>query len=1166
MNVSNHTNMTSPETYYNVFIDKLTSLRTRELIVVIFVHLFKFLSIFGIVACITTFTESILWFPAQYRSILSISVLLCGIGLFIIYGRAPVCAWLGKDKRYSIEALAQKLGNTFPEIKDRLLNALQVFTYLTDSTDRYSADLIKQTISTTGKAFAHYDFNRSVDYSALRRQSWFLSGFIVIAVVIVSFMGSQFTSGAYRLVHPFQEFPLPASFVMQVSPGNSSLLRSDPFTVRASTESDTHTVPSVYIKYESVPEFEPFLMIPIDEKNFTYTVDHIRESLEYYVRRSQGFGILKRKISSPRYSVRVINRPAIKTLKVHLDYPPYSRLASRFLDDNIGDITALKGTRTRIELTFNKPVARGAVKFSNGLEIPLTVRDVTAEALFMINQDVRYTIRITDRDSISNSDPIEYRISAIQDAYPFIQITTPREQSDLTEDRQTLVGIKVSDDFGVTRLRVGYKLLDRNAPELSLDPQNLEELLKTPQGFAYTDIPLPNKSGTVQDIFFLWNLNTAQIFPEDRILYFTELYDNDIISGPKCSLAPIHMLRLPSVQELFNRAADVHEKQTEALSEVIQESKELQQELTELSHNLLETKELNWEQKQKAEEAIKKQEDLQKQVEAIKKEIDKLVNTFEQNDLISAETLDKYKELQDLLEELSAPTMKELLPKLRESLKNAADMNLNRQTTENLRQAQQDYIERIERTLAILRRLQIDQLLDEAIIKTEKITETQQHINAQIDSILHKSKSEQTQPAASENLAQEETALSKNADNLSTSLQRLLEKMGNFPDISSEKVGSASDVLEEKKLSEKMRSMSRELSQLTVTHAWSTGKTIEQDLSDVKNSLKQAQKELNQQQKENILNALRKSTADLLELSNNQELTHTESTLLTPNSDKFRTIAEKQFDILSGLGRVISDLSTVSEKTFAVPMQLRLSIVQALNAIRESLKQLEARNKDAAIAYQNQSLSALNESIAHLLQTSQNVQSSNTGMGFDEFMKQMEQLASMQEMVNQKTQGLAGGSLSPEQQALLQRIAQDQEIIRKSIEQLQREMQGKGSIEQRLNQMNNEMQEVTKNLNNKTITERTLELQERILSRMLDAQRSVNRRDFSNKRTSETAKSYEANDPGALPASLGEHIRILDAELMKALQEGYTRDFETVIKQYFENLNKQNIQLPIKKE
>jgi predicted RNase H-like nuclease (RuvC/YqgF family) len=256
----------------------------------------------------------------------------------------------------------------------------------------------------------------------------------------------------------------------------------------------------------------------------------------------------------------------------------------------------------------------------------------------------------------------------------------------------------------------------------------------------------------------------------------------------------------------------------------------------------------------------------------------------------------------------------------------------------------------------------------------------------------------------------------------------------------------------------------------------------------------------------------------------------------------------------------------VSEKTFAVPMQLRLSIAQALNAIRESLKQLEARNKDAAIAYQNQSLSALNESIAHLLQTSQNVQSSNTGMGFDEFMKQMEQLASMQEMVNQKTQGLASGALSPEQQALLQRIAQDQEIIRKSIEQLQREMQGKGSIEQRLNQMNNEMQEVTKNLNNKAITERTLELQERILSRMLDAQRSVNRRDFSNKRTSETAKSYEVNDPGALPASLGEHIRILDAELMKALQEGYTKDFETVIKQYFENLNKQNIQLPIKKE
>jgi len=102
------------------------------------------------------------------------------------------------------------------------------------------------------------------------------------------------------------------------------------------------------------------------------------------------------------------------------------------------------------------------------------------------------------------------------------------------------------------------------------------------------------------------------------------------------------------------------------------------------------------------------------------------------------------------------------------------------------------------------------------------------------------------------------------------------------------------------------------------------------------------------------------------------------------------------------------------------------------------------------------------------------------------------------------------------------------------------------------------MESVSRQLQNKNISERTRQLQERILSRMLDSQRSIHRRDFSKKRSAERAKQYRAVDPGELPDDLGESKQLLKELLERALKEGYKRDFEDLIRKYFENLNRIN--------
>ena len=70
----------------------------------------------------------------------------------------------------------------------------------------------------------------------------------------------------------------------------------------------------------------------------------------------------------------------------------------------------------------------------------------------------------------------------------------------------------------------------------------------------------------------------------------------------------------------------------------------------------------------------------------------------------------------------------------------------------------------------------------------------------------------------------------------------------------------------------------------------------------------------------------------------------------------------------------------------------------------------------------------------------------------------------------------------------------------------------------------------------------------------MDAQKSVQRRDYSRKRKAETGKNYIAKNPGQLPLNMGERDYQLRQDLLKALKQGYTKDYQELIKKYFEAL------------
>jgi predicted amino acid-binding ACT domain protein len=171
-------------------------------------------------------------------------------------------------------------------------------------------------------------------------------------------------------------------------------------------------------------------------------------------------------------------------------------------------------------------------------------------------------------------------------------------------------------------------------------------------------------------------------------------------------------------------------------------------------------------------------------------------------------------------------------------------------------------------------------------------------------------------------------------------------------------------------------------------------------------------------------------------------------------------------------------------------------------------------------------------------------------------------MAQQQMNLNNLTQMLGQGQLSMEQLAQMQRLAAEQEMIRKSLEELNREMKESGQSSRLLGDLEDvakKMEEVVRELKQNNVNDDLIQKQERILTRLLDATRSMNERDYEKRRESRPGEQLTAKPPAELKLNQDDLMSKIRQDLLKALEEGYSKDYEILIRKYFEALQKQKV-------
>ena len=1082
---------------------------------------------------------NLLAYLAGFVLLLWLTVLLFWPGpvirsILLIAGLAAGLAWIGLAivkplmGRRPLAEIALRLERFFGKLQSRLIASLQLYDKLSANKENYSVELIEKTIDEAGAEIRDLDFGIVVEK---RKRPWqhLTAGFIILVLAFILSSGT-FSRVAALYGHPLSDIPRPTKLILTISPTDHQAIKNDdvPITIMAAGEKARKV--SLNFKYEDgdwvAAAAERFAdEAGLSDSLFTYTFRKVKRDIQFFA--SSG------NVQSPVGKIAIIDPPRIVDLSVNLEFPEYTRLPDRKLPDNEGSVTAVKGTKINFEGRLNKPVVAASFVFADSSRRPIAIDGGHLSGSFALAGNGSYHIEAIDADSLKNPNPIEYDLVSLDDYPPQVQITFPAVDIDLDERMLVPLQASVYDDFGFSRLDLVYWTFSEGR-------ESNKKRLNIKKKFA---------DETEDVVDYDWHAEDLGLLPGDLVYYYFEIFDNDAVSGPKSSASKTYSARLPSLDEIM---ADITGSQDEAIKdfeETVQNQKALRDELQNIARDMANQSEVDWEKKQQIQGTLDRQKEIAEKINKIADQMNESIEKFEKNNLATQDMLDKMEEMRDLLEQVATPEMKEAMRKLQEAMQQL-DPDKLREAMKNFQLSVDQINENLDRMLSLLKKYQLEQKLDTMAKLAQKLADQQQQINDKLGQC---------------NSDSEVSDLQKPQESQQQGLKSLQDQMGQanklndeLKMLSEQDMQKASESVNSEQLEQMMSEMMQSLGMCNSKHASRSGSQIQQQFGQMAQMFQQMLQQMQSEQLAAIEAMIRKAIADILYISHLQEIAVDSTSRADERLEGRRDMARLQKEIESATGRTSDKVSDITKETLFVNSAVMQRLGNALQAMQDAIDKLSGRNQMPVDKSQVAAMASLNQA-AQLLMLSLNQvsQCQSSGTGMQSLMQKLGQMSQQQQSLNQSSQmmlPMPGQMPGMMQQEALRRLAAEQESIRKSLQELTEEYGNSDNVLGRLGQLGEEMQKVADEMKNQSFDRNTVLRQERILSRLLDAQKSVNRRDYSRRRQAKVGSDITRRGPAALDLS-NQKDKQLAEDIKKALSEKYPRRYENQIKEYFRALS-----------
>lgn len=989
----------------------------------------------------------------------------------------PLFHLTGLAKPLSNEEAARQIGKFFPSVNDKLLNTLQLGA-LSDQ----KSDLIEASIRQRAGELLVVRFSEAINFKENSKYLKYAAYPIAALAMVLLFNPSLVTTSSERILKFNTAFNY-APFVFILENDQLKGFRNEDFTVKLKLEGSS--IPDQVFLVSNGTRFKLN-----DDGNgvLSYTFKSLQKEIPFHFE-AAGY-------KSENYKIILRERPGLLSFDVLLDYPKYLGKPAETLT-NVGNLTLPEGTR--VTWRFKTMATNGlAVRFDG--DSNFTTATERKNHIFEFARTLRktagYDIKLSN-DDLPEGQKVNYMANVIPDRYPELAM---ENFQDTTLYNYLVIGGSISDDYGFTRLSLFYNVIRKG------EENSAKESPKS--------IPIPaNLQVNNQSYYFQWYLDSLNLRPGDRLEYFTQVWDNDGVNGPKSTRSRSLVFSVPDKQQITTEITKSMEETQKEIENAVQKARELERDLQELENKLKANNELDFQERKMAEEILRKREELLQQIQTLQEKNRISNEKSRQFDRQSESIQEKMDELQQLMNELLQEDSQKLYQELEKLLDQKQSERMSK-LLERLRNKERNTEKELERTLNLFKKLQMEQKLESVIEDLHELADEQEEL-AEKTEMSDDRKENDSQSGSEEKQSSED----KNQSNPNDSQQELLQEQERIEE-------DFNEILERL---EEIEKLGEEIDQKPDTQKG--------EQEEIKNAQQQSKQQLRKNQNEQAAESQKKSSKSMRKMAQQMEAEMQRSQTMQMQED------------MDSLRDILENLHTLS-----FDQEQLMKDFKGVNLSDPRFVQMVAPNQQFAMTSANNLALMLSdvfqrmqEALAMAMMMPGKGDKSESGNSPGEMQQQLNQ--QMREMGEGREEGK--GQRMSEQ---LARMAAQQAAIREMVRKLLESQKGNEFSDQygqQLQEIMEQMEQSETEIVNKRISRELIQRNEEMVTRLLESEKALREQDEDEQRKGETARQLQRQPPPAFEEYIQHKLQ--QTELLRTVPPNFTPFYKRAADSYFQN-------------
>lgn len=1061
--------------------------------------------------------EHYFYFSQGGRKLLFFGFLGASIAALSVWVFQPLLAYFRLGGVISHEQAAQIIGNHFTNVKDKLLNVLQL-KHQADTAD--NRDLILASINQKTEEIKPVPFQSAIDLNNNRQYLKYALPPLLLLLVLLFAAPSIIRDSTQRLIRNGQDFLRPAPFRFNLLADDLKVVQFGEFPLEVEVEGDI--LPSeVYIEVDNYR-----YRLQKDAANrFSHRFSNVQKDTPFKLYAST--------VTSEEYTLEVLEKPSIAAFEVKLEYPSYLGRKTEILD-NIGDLTVPVGTK--LSWVFNAQHTDALdIRFSDDTK-PQNARrfdddKFTFEKRAM--RDATYKLFVSNAE-LPTADSVGYTLSVIPDLHPEISV---KVFNDSTINKLVYFVGDAADDYGLTTLSFHYTVADNVG--------------KTLQKKA---IPLAISKAKATKYDYTLDVRELGLNPGDNVTYYFEVFDNDGVSGRKSARTSLMTYAMPTEEEIAAQIEQNDQQIQENLEAAIKETKEIQDKMKEMREKLLQKKELDWKDRKELERMMERQQELQEQIQEAQQMLEENIQNQEQLSPQDQRIQEKQQKLQEMFQESLSEEMQELMKQIEEMLQ---ELNKDEalEALEEMELNDEEMELELDRMLEMYKQLELEKDMNETIEKLEELAEKQEELAKQTEN----------KELPQEKLEEKQEDINKEFDEIQEKMEEMKEKNEEL-----EKPMDIGDFEEQSEsIEEELDDSQEKLDKGDNAAASGSQKKAGKKMKSMAGMMQQQMQGQEEEQMEEDMQALRQLLENLVTLSFDQEKLIKDFNGVNINTPRYVGLVQGQFKLKDDFRLIQDSLHALSKRVIQIEAFVTEKVTDIKGNIRQSIDDLEERRVPQALGHQQRTMTNVNDLALMLSEVMNQMQQQMAGMMAGNQMcdkpggkgdgkkgnKPGDKMSPGQESLNEGLKrmkdGLKSGD-SPSSKEFAQMAAR-QAALRNALakKQAERQQQGKGS-DPKLQELIDEMNKTEEELVNKRLSNEMMQRQQDILTRLLEHENAERQQDQDERRKSDTAQQRERQ----LPPALQEYLKQREAEIdmFKTVSPALKPYYKYLVDEYFNTL------------